>query len=511
MGARRSRRTGFQWLGYSAAAMAAMLLGACGGGGGTVSAGGGNDQQQTTGRAALTGTISGDAARMLVWNATSNRSATVDVSAGAFNAGIDPGACAVAALDANNQPIGLLVQNGASVFTIAGDTGLGALTIDPVTGQMTSSATLTAASRGRAEANLADLTALDTDGTTTAGNGVDLSTVLSNGQGDTDGDLVPDLLDNDNNENGKFDTIEGMEICAPELAPGTALPSGTLSGISCTVFDNLKLNATQIFNGDGDSKPFTDQHTLACHLGVPAALVSSIAAVTMDKLPAYADGNVAPAAGGWTFASYPTAGTAWSASGYLLPLASSPSGDPVYSIWVNAAADPKPAFYRFKVEFTSGAVVYFVTKLQFVFHTPPKVTSVTDGTATTTITYPLGASDRGAVGNPIAITGGATTLTLTSDRPLNVAGGVEVNGMDFQAHIFYLDSSGNQMNTTAVITPRVPDTGPYTPAVDLVLPLDIATYLPTTYGGTPVAKYQIDFTSVSPGGDNSADMLFFTR
>lgn len=505
---------GMAWL--TVAALGAWLMVGCGGGGGSSSLNPETNHDSPSGdtssrQATVSGSFAslGSVSRIYLWNATTNELVTADVTGGTFSATVSDGAVSVLALDASNQPLGLLYQGGSTVFTISDNTTLSGLSLDANTRQLTTTTSLTAATSRQAGRDLDALVDLDTS-LIGGGNGVNLDTLLTNGQGDTDGDLVPDLFDLDNNQNGIYDTVEGLIVTAPDI-PSSGDPSDRpdLREGGAVVFDNLKLNAEEVLNGDGDLRPHTASHTIAIHLVVPAAVVSSIASVTMSGMPAYASGGtVQNGAGGWTFIDpYPTVGSAWSASGYRIPLATDPGGNANYSIWIQPDGDPVPAFFTFEVNLTSGLTFHLTTRLFFVFNTPPLVTKLQDATSVTTVSHPVTPGDPGTTGNPFTIGAASTTLTITADRPLTTAGGTPIYGMGAQGHIFYLDAAGNQLNVTANITPAQPDTG--APS-GLELVLNVPTWLPTTYGGTPVAKYQVDFTVTGTHGDNSAEIFFFT-
>jgi hypothetical protein len=507
------------YLRHSLLLVAMVVLTACGTSAevGTLSTNPSTGSDETTDTASITGTVvaSGiNASKALLLEAEENAVTIADLSDSAFATEVAAGNYSIALLDDDNQTVALLVQNGESIFTVESDTDLGDLEVDASTSVMTSSKSLsgssaTAKAATSADVDLTDLTALSIDDND---NGIDVTAILTNGVGDTDSDLVPDFLDNDNNEDGIYDNNQGLELCAGrvDLIDGEdADVADLLADVGCLVFDNLKLSATALFDGDGDALPHTDDHILAFHLTVPNALVSQIAMVEVAHMPAFADGTIENAMGGWTFASYPTVGDAWSAHSYALPHATSPDGEDQYSMWIRAASDPLPSTCIYKVTLSSGSVAYFATRLFFVFNTPAKVTVVDDGTTTTTVSYPLSSGDAGTDSNPLTIAGSGPVV-LTADRPLVAAGGVEVCGMDVQAHIFYLDASGNQLNTGAEMSPKTADSGICHPAVDLALSLDLATYFPTTYGGSAVSSYQIDFTVVGQNGDNTAEIFYFS-
>lgn len=471
---------------------------------------------------AITGTVvsSTDASKALILETSSSEVTVSEITDGSFSATVESGEYAIALLDDNNETVALLVQDGSSTFSIDASTDLGTVTVDSDTSVATSSATLTSASTSvskavaSADIDLGDMKNLSS--VENHDNGTTVSDVLSSGQADIDSDLVPNFLDNDNNEDGIYDNNQGLTLCPHKVVPSADPDSALLASIesalddvTCLVFDNLKLQATALLNGDGDANPHTDEHFLAVHLGVPASLVASIDSVTMASLPSFADGTVSNAAGGWTFSTtYPTVGDAWSSTAHAVPHATNPSGDDEYSIWITPNGDPVPSLFIYQMNLTDGSIVYFATRLFYVFNTPAKVTAVADGATTTTLSYPMTDGDAGTRTNPLSIAG-AGPLVLTADRPLESVGGLEVCGMGVQAHIFYLDATGTQLGTAAVMTTPTSDTGACNPAVDLSLSLDLATYFPTTSGGTAIASYQVDFTVVGNNGDNTAEILYF--
>lgn len=472
---------------------------------------------------AISGSLSGDLAstsKVLILETSDNEAEIVAIEDGTFSLEVDEGSYSITLLDEDNSPIALLVQDGESIFEVSADTDLGALDIDLESDSMSSSTSLANAAASvsksvdESDVDLSDLTAVVTDGA--EDNGVDVENLLSEDtlDGDIDGDLVPNFLDNDNNQDGIYDVNQGMSICRFKVDTSESTDAdadlSALTGVSCHLFDNLKLPATALFNGDGDIMPHTDSHILAFHLAVPSALVSLIDNVTVEHMPNFADGTVAPNAGGYAFASYPTVGDAWTDHGHELPHATDTGGNDVYSIWINASDDPKPSVMIYKMTLTNGTIVRFATRLAYVFNTPPKVNDIDDDGIATAVTYPITEGDAGTRSNPFAISGSGT-LELTADRPLTAAGGIEVCGMSINAHIFYLDASGAQMNTTAVMSTSVADSGACIPAVDLVLSLDQATDLPTTYDGDVVDAYQVDLTVTGAQGDNAAEIFYFTR
>lgn len=464
----------------------------------------------------ITGTVSAEGieiSKMLVLESVTNEAQVVDIEDSSFSATVDAGSYSLTLLDDDNSPVALLVQEGESIFTVDGETDVGTLSVDAETNTMSTTKSLTAASTSKALGTLVDLTDLLAVDNVDLDNGLDVTTLLDSTDGDGDDDLVPDFLDNDNNEDGIYDINQGMTLCIAHVeaaADESSTILAALKDVACKVFDNLKLQSTDLLNGDGDILPHTDDHTLALHLQVPTVLVPSIARVTIVPVPSFADGTIAPLAGGWTAASYPTAGDAWSSHGHEIPHATDPSGDDVYSLWINAADDPAPAIFVFRVTLSSGTVAEFVTRLAYVFNTPPKITQADDGSTITTLSYPRSDGDTGTRTHPIMIASSGT-LQLTAHRPLTHAGGVQVCGMTKTAHIFYLDASGNQLNTSAVQTTPVLDTDPCLPGTTVTLAVDITTDLPSTYDGASVASYQIDFTFSGSQNDNAAEILYFTR
>lgn len=493
----------------------------------------------TTTSAATTVSVSGSGldsgSQILLLDANSGATTFADITDGSFTADVESGSYALALLNDDNESIGLLAQSGASVFDIADDTDLGELTYDEDQLSVTSDSELTATASFTANLRrLEEATGTDVDfsdmtagiDTTATGNAVVLADVPDSTNPDDDGDGVPNFLDNDNNENGLFDSVEGIDLCRRDiiLAAGDSRGLDELQEFDCTVFDNLKLDSTLLFDSDGDILPHTAEHQLALHINVPAALLPYIVAAEAKHYPAYADGFVATNSGGFTFAgtsdltTYPSG--AWSAvdtdadgQGYNMPLGTATDGGNVFSLWIQPTTDPVPAIFHFRVTLNTGTTIELVTRLQFVFNTPPKITSVTDGTTTTTLSYPRTDGDAGTSTNPIAIGSSATSLTLTGDRPITNTSSVatEICGMRINAHIFYLDATGNRMNSEALQTTGVTDSGTCDTATDISHSIDIATDLPTTYDGTAVAKYKIDFTVTGEGSDNSAEALYFIR
>lgn len=451
--------------------------------------------------------------KVLLIETGTNEATLVTLENGKFTTSLKPGKYAVAMVDQNNQPTGLLIQNGASIFDLRADTDLGALSLDATARTLTTVSPLTTvaplstvapylvAARRTAGSSLdlTDMVSLRPEDTAATPKAIDVAKVLSSQYPDADGDLVPNFLDNDNNENGRFDNEEGLDLAGVRIeAALDASGVAELRGLRPIVFDNLKLDSGDL-KGDGDSQPYTDRHVLAIHLGVSNSLAALITSVEAVSLPAFADGTIIPAAGGYNFPTgYPTAGTAWSASGYKLPLAEQ-GGNKLYSLWVQPKADPAPSVLQFKVTLRTGTVAYLTTRLFYVFNTPAKVTTI-NGAA---VTYPIAPSAPGTRNNWLPIPSAATSITMQAKRPLTTAGGVPIFGMGVQAHIFYLNSAGVQIGGT--ITNPVPDTDFTKP---LEFSLDRATYFPTTYASQTVAGYQVDFTVIGRHGDNTAEMFW---
>lgn len=438
----------------------------------------------------------------------------------------------LALLDENNETEAILVQNNSTIFSINNNTSLGNLSVNLTNKTLTTTRTLSSSLvKGLYAATSIDLTDLGSiDSSNDNDTGVDFEdTELKDvdSDGDMDDDGVPDFLDNDNNQNGIFDNNEGLQVCAIKIDTANATDNsgiGDLQETSCIVFDNLKLASTQLFNGDGDINPHTDNHILAMHIIVPQTLVSLIDTVEATSIPAFADSTVSSNAGGYTYdgttaqTTYPVTGSDWTdydpdgdGTGYSLPLSTDPDGNDNYALWVSANDDPVPAIFQFKITLTNGVVAHLTTRLMYVFNTPPKVNTISDdNSGSTTITYPASEGDAGTATNPITLDSTATTLTLTGTRPLTHAGGTTICGMNYIAHIFYYDASNNPINTTAIFSSSNPDTGICSSSTSVDIELDLATYFPTTYDGTAVAKYKVDFTSTGDNNDNSAEMLYFT-
>jgi len=447
--------------------------------------------------------------RVLALNLDSNEVQLQDAPLGQVDLLLPAGDYALALLDANNSPMGLLVREG-SLLSVRSDLDLGRLELDRSTQIVTVEAGLGVAWTSKLP-DLIDLVSVVMEESEDGDNGVDLAALQA--QGDADGDGVPNFLDNDSNANGLYDAIEGFHPCVLSYEVGDSNTGiGDLQESDCVVFDNLKLNSTQLFDGDGDVLPHTDNHIITYELTVPGTLVPNIVDVRVPMHPLFADGQIAPYAGGFAFSGpTPAVGSAWSADSYELHHAIDPGGDNVFTLWVDTTTDPAPAIFQFEVELVTGTIATFTTRLAYVFHTAPKVHTITDGVTAATPTYPMTPGDAGTSANPIVIAPSATAVTLYADRPLVQAGGVEVCGMDFQAHVFYLDAFGNQMNTVADISPRVSDSSPCLPGFDLPLVLDAATWFPATWNSQPVSDYKVDFTSVAHNGDNSAEFFWFTR
>ena len=448
-------------------------------------------------------------AKALVLEALSGDARLVNIQDGTLTTRIRKGQLAVALLDSNLEPTTLLVKDDDTLFTLDSNLDLGTLTYNGQTGELTTVAPLRAAFQAGfpgfsiqhgAAPDFTDLRGLKASSTPKS---VDLAKLATDGLADADGDKVPDFLDNDCDEDGVYDREEGFDLTSvvPMATPSAALLAelGTLRPYA---FDNLKLDSTQLFRGDDDPRPHTGQHVLAFHMAASPALVNLISKVEVPGLPPYAKSQVAPVAGGYrAITSYPT-GQDWSMSSYQLPLLDGPDGHPVYGIWINANSDPSPAFLQYKITFKDGTTALVNTRIHYVFHTPPRVTTL----AGTTISYPVNPGDPGTATNPITVPSAGTTVTLTGNRPLTRAGGSPIVGMGVNAHIFYLDASGNPIRAIATQTPQVTDTGPIGSPLQLVL--DKARDLPIVVDGQAVVKYKVDFTVSGRRGDNCAEWFY---
>ncbi len=443
-------------------------------------------------------TLSSNNHNMVMMDGAANMSTTI--SNGKYH---------VVLLDLDNSPIAMLVQNGSTTIDITANTNLGTLTLDLANYQMTASSLPASDASKTTAIDLSDLVQVDPNDDGTA-NSVNLNTLYGNTNADDDGDKVPDFFDNDSNDNGVFDSNEVKSSCLWHIdaVAGDDTNANLLKESCLVVFDNLKLNSGQIFGGgDGDSKPYTNQHILTMELQVPSALASRITSVKATKVPAFADGTISAAAGGFTLPSYPTAGTAWSASSYALVKGTNLTSNNVYTIWISPATnkDPVPTVFHFEVVLDTGTTARVISRLMYVFNTPPLATNWDDGSGSTAISLATAGTSSA---NPITFNPTGSTLTMTASRALSHAGGVDVRGMGLNAHIFYLRANGTQINTGAYITSALADTDYSNP---LSLPLSIATDLPATYNSETVASYQIDVTAVGTNGDNSAELLYFSR
>jgi hypothetical protein len=456
---------------------------------------------------AVTGSIDG-AAGLTIAGISGEEVFMADIAGdGSFNLTLPDGDFSIALLDGDLSPVALLVADDTTMIAVDGGRSLGALSWDVEGLKLTGGPS---SARGE-KLDLSDMVGITTARHSTGGSGLPLDEL----SGDRDGDGVPDLLDNDTNENGLYDSVEGGRACAvrieslserPEDIPDEAWTA--LKGMDCAVFDNLKLMVTEVGMGDGDMLPQTDDHVLTLHLAPPAALTPYIDHVEAARIPAFADGLVSHDAGGWTFASYPTVGSDWSSHGYELPLAAAPDGSDVYSIWIAPNTDPRPSLFQLRVTLIDGSTALLTPRMFFVFHTAPRMTALSDAAGSTAMVYPLTEGDDGSASSPIVLDGSGT-YTLTADRPLDRAGGSEICGMNISAEIFYEDTASSQLNTLAVNTGLTPDTGACDPAVDITVDIDGAD-LPTTWDATPIDSYRIALMVSSHHGDNAAAAMWAT-
>ena len=457
---------------------------------------------------------------LLVTEALSGAVWLVDLDAeGGFSLEVPSSTYAIALLDSALRPVALYESpEEETLLDLAGEVALGTLAVDTRTYTLSTTAAADGPSASRdGKKDFSDLGGVQTGKHAGGGNGVDVVTMRGT-NGDIDGDGVPDVLDNDSNENGIYDTNEGRTLCRGRLesyvgTPGIVPESAwdVLDEVHCAFFDNLKLSAMVApGGGDGDAMPYTADHILAAHLAAPAALEPYIDHVEVARLPAYADADVSMAAGGYTFTSYPTAGTAWSASGYDMPLATDPMGHAIYSIWIDTdnTVDPHPALYQIRVTLLDGSTILYTTRVFFVFHTPPHMLAVEDGTKASILTTPLADGDPGSPSAPLVVDGSGA-YTLYASRPLDSAGGSEICGMEVSAEIFYEDAGGRQLNTMVVNTPRTVDSATCDPSVQLSVDLDAAD-LPLTWDGSAVSTYRVAMMVSGPMGDNAATNLWLT-
>ena len=455
----------------------------------------------------LTGTIP-DAGGFTVAGISGEEVWMADVASdGSFSLGLPDGDYSLALLDENLSPAALLVEDEQTVVEMAGDRALGSLSwsIDALT--LTSGAS----SARSDKLDLTDMVGITTEKHISGGSGHNL-THLS---GDQDEDGVPDILDNDTNNNGLYDSVEGGGHCAVRIEslsdrPGD-IPEDAWQGlkeVNCSVFDNLKLDMTQLGGGDGDAMPQSDSHVLALHLAPPSALAPYIDSVEAVRFPAFADGTVSHDAGGWSFTSYPTVGSSWAGSGYALPLASDPVGNDVYSIWVNPTTDPAPSLFQLRVTLTDGSTALLTPRMFFIFHTAPRISALTDSVGSTAMAFPMAEGDDGSSSNTIVMDGSGS-YTLTADRPLDRVGGSEICGMNVSAEIFYEDSAGSQMNVMAINTGSNIDTGACDPSVDITVDIDGAD-LPASYDGSTIDAYRSALMVSAAHGDNAAAAMWTT-
>ncbi|MNR78985.1 hypothetical protein D3C72_96890 [compost metagenome] len=454
------------------------------------------------------------AKRMLLVETKSNAVTPVDLQDGAFSASVPKGNYAIALLDGNNQPQGLLLQNAGTIFELTGDIDLGGLTwnaaantLKTVSALQTVSALKTVSAYQIAsddEVDFRDMVSLNPEASGNRLQPIDLGKVFNSGTGDFDEDRVPDFLDNDNNANGVFDSLEGLDPSAIAFN-GDAATRAELAKSRFVVFDNLKLQATELSQGDGDAKPHTDKHVLALHLHVPTPLAGQISGVALVGVPNFLDGSVVEKAGQYAFSEpYPARDTAWSASGYKLPLADQ-GGQKVYSIWIRPKTDPTSSVVTCRVSFKDGRTALVSTRLFYAFNTPPRILTV-NGTA---FALPQKAGDPGSETNPLSA-GTGEDVTITADRPKTTAHGVPILGLGVQGQIFTFDAKG-QINATPVLVPAVPerDMGAYPQLNPLELAIDRAKYFGSKFEEKDVERIKLDVTLVGPNGDNTAVQLWF--
>lgn len=424
------------------------------------------------------------------------------------------GTYAITALDAAQRPVGIYQQDGETMLSLSGAVDLGALALDAARYSLSAADTVPS-SRRSGKTDFSDLGGIQTAKNASGGNGLDV-TRMESSDGDIDGDGVPDLLDNDSNENGVYDTAEGRTVCVPRLesyvGDTDVVPESAWAALrqaECAFFDNLKLSVTTgLGGGDGDLEPHSSAHVLAAHFAAPDALRPYIDRVEVVSMPPYADASVAMAAGGWAFTDYPTPGAPWSDTSHAMPLATGPMGEQVHSIWIDTDGDPHPALYQLRVTLLDGSTIRYTTRVFFSFATPPQLSALSDGSGDTLFRYPMSEGETGTSSAP-AVLDGSGAYTLYASRPLDGAGGSEICGMDVSAEIFYEDSAGRQLNTTVVNTPRLSDTGACDPSVALSVDLD-GSDLPDVYDGSPVARYRIAVMVSGPAGDNAASNLWAT-
>ncbi|OGQ55737.1 MAG: hypothetical protein A3I75_04075 [Deltaproteobacteria bacterium RIFCSPLOWO2_02_FULL_50_16] len=438
-------------------------------------------------------------------------------SDGSVSLEVESGNYSLAVTDNNSQLVGILTQGGETIFTIDSDVDLGALTLDGETNQLTAensiyvseSSTQALALTAEGEADFPSLTTVGDpqEGVT------DIDNVYDDGVSDTDADGVIDLLDIDANDDGIIDSVQATPHCAIHLLdPTESMTEEMVQELGCVVFMNLKLNAEEILNGDGDLFPHTADNVITAEITVPSSLAGMITGVTTLISPLYSNPTITGPAGGFTFTSAYPSGDLWEDHSRELFQATDTSGQEVWTVWINPNEDPLPMqLFVFEIQI-GGTIVHAAAFLHFVFTTPPLVVEVESDLGVTTISYPATVGTRS---NPIPFQG---DMTVRAQRPLYYAGASanEICGMYYRADIGYYDASGNAISDSMnLTTPALDD--PFavlcntSPAQTIEFTLSEATDLPDTYDGTAVDLYQVDFTYVGEAGDNSADILFFEK
>lgn len=418
-------------------------------------------------------------------------------SDGSFALEAGEGELALALLDEDQSPVALYQGEAGTWIEATGDTELGALAWSDETHVLRSGA-----SARRGAPDLSDFVGIDTskDDPDAPGPAAGIS-------GDIDEDGIPDLFDNDRNNNGRYDAVEIQSDCALQwevkgdgTVPGEALTAA--GDIDCVVFDNLKLVGTELLRGDGDALPRTDDHTLTLQLTVPDPLAGYVDSVEAVGIPAYANGDVAMDAAGWSFRGYPSPGSSWAATGHALVDATDHMGQDHWTIWIHPTTDPAAAVYQFRVNLSDGGSILATTRLAFVFHTGALVTTYTDGAGDVGMSYPMTEGDDGTASGPLPLDSSGI-YTFAARRPIDGVGGSPICGMTVQTEIFYEDSTGAQLDPMAHQSAATVDTAPCSPGEELSATLTTAD-LPKTVNGADVAAYRVGFMVSGAQGDNTA-------
>lgn len=351
-------------------------------------------------------------------------------------------------------------------------------------------------------------------------NGKGLSAMGSSDTGqnvDEDGDGLIDIFDADDNGDGIVDDLD-------PAASIIALPAG----LHLNFFMNLKIQSHEAPTYYG-----SDAGAIATALGVNTVITFEVFAdagvfpktISSVRILETPGPTYLPTSEALTGAGGSLSWVSWSAAGYAVP----PDGTERFQTWVRPNA-PMNAGDTFTVElaFSDGTTAQYSRMLNFVFKNIPKLLKY--GAAGSLSTFNVEDPNiDGTYEKPIPFDG-SQDLTLVFNPPPDETGAL-ITGTDYSFGIFYLDSSGQQVqdidvgatwpvrpagfgehNGTAYEVPAADMTLLPDNTYSVTLPKEIfANTVVRNSGATAnIASYKMDLSAVVPTG-NCAIMLTFKK